>query len=103
MSVPDLTFHGALRARLGRLTPPERAVVLAECLHLLCTVLPRLEPPEQRTLALSVAAALEAADCPGEAAALRLCVGGDPPPRAHQHRRGCGRRWSDRCWTYVLD
>ena len=59
MSVPDLTFRDALHARLSRLTPAERLLVLAEALRLLRTALPRLEPAEQRTLALQVAAALE--------------------------------------------
>jgi hypothetical protein len=99
---PDLTFREALRRRLSRLTPAERVLILSEALRLLRTVLPRLEPAAQRTLALQVAAALEAAGCTGEATALRLCVGADPPPRVHQQRH-CGRRWADRCRTYVLD
>ena len=79
MSVPDLTFHQALRRRLSRLTPAERVLILAEALHLLRTVLPRLEPAAQRTLALQVAAALDAAGCHGEAAVLRLCVSRGTP------------------------
>ncbi len=92
MSVPDLTFHQALRRRLSRLTPAERVLILAEALHLLRTVLPRLEPAAQRTLALQVAVALDAAGCHGEAAALRLAVGAERTPYPHERRRGDRRQ-----------
>ncbi len=94
MSVPDRTFREALRRRLSRLTPAERVLILAEALRLLRTMLPLLEPAAQRTLALQVAAALDAAGCHGEAELLRLSVGGGPPPNQPE-RRHRGRRWSD--------
>jgi hypothetical protein len=77
--IPDWSFREALRRRMSRLTPAERLLILAEALRLLRTVLPRLAPPEQRTLALQVAVALDAAGCLGEAALLRLSIQHEPP------------------------
>lgn len=90
----DLTFHETLRRRLGRLSPSERLLVLADALRLLREAMPRLASPEQRLLTRQIAAALDAAGCHGEAAVLRLSMG-DERPHGQRERRSRRRRWSD--------